>query len=153
MEWEKWGGDGQYGIETRIGQGCRIEGKLVFQGDLRVDGEIIGDVQADPARAGCLVLSAQGRIEGNVRVSAMVVGGEVLGNLHVSGRVELLAHARIIGDISYTSIKMRAGCSVTGQLKPFNELNIPEAHASLPAAQGAQGYNLKSLIHKAGAFT
>ena len=153
MEWGKWGGDGQYGIETRIGQGCRIEGKLVFWGGLRVDGEIIGDVLADPAGAGYLILPAEGRIEGDVRVSAVVVGGEVLGNLHVSGRVELLAHARIIGDISYASIKMRAGCSVTGQLKPLNELNIPEAHASLPAAQGAQGYNLKSLIHKAGAFT
>ena len=78
MAWEKWGGDGQHDIETRIGQGCRIEGKLVFQGDLRVDGEIIGDVQADPAHAGCLFLSAQGRIKGNVRVSAVVVGGEVL---------------------------------------------------------------------------
>lgn len=153
MAWEKWGGDGQHDIETRIGQGCRIEGKLVFQGDLRVDGEIIGDVQADPAHAGRLFLSAQGRIKGNVRVSAVVVGGEVLGNLHVSGRVELLAHARIIGDIAYASIKVRAGCSVTGQLKPFNELNIPEAHASLPAAQGARGYNLKLLIYKAGAFT
>jgi hypothetical protein len=42
---------------------------------------------------------------------------------------------------------------VTGQLKPFNEPNIPEAHAPLPAPQGVQGYNLKSLIHKAGAFT
>jgi len=153
MEWEKWDCGGQDGIDTLIGQGCRVEGRVVFQGGLRVDGQIIGDVQADPAHAGCLVLSAEGRIEGNVRVSAMVVGGVVLGNLHVSGRVELLAHARIIGDISYASIKMRAGCSVTGQLKPFNELNIPGAHASLPAAQGLEGYNRKLLIHKAGAFT
>lgn len=151
MAWEKW--DGQYGTETRIGQGCRVEGKLMFRGGLHVDGEIIGDVEADPAGAGYLILRAEGRIEGDVRASAVVVGGEVLGNLHVSGRVELLPHARIIGDISYASIKMRAGCSVTGQLKPFIELNIPDVHASLPAAQGAQGYNHKSLIHKAGAFT
>ena len=153
MEWEKWDGDRQCGIETLIGQGCRIEGTVVFQGGLRVDGQIIGDVQADPAGAGYLFLPAEGRIEGDVRVSALVVGGEILGNLHVAGRVELLARARIIGDISYASIKMRAGCSVTSQLRPFDELNIPEAHASLPAAKGVQGYNPKSLIHKAGAFT
>ena len=153
MEWEKWDCGGQDGIDTLIGQGCRVEGRVVFQGGLRVDGQIIGDVEADPAGAGHVILPAEGRIEGDVRVSSMVVGGVVLGNLHVSGRVELLARARIIGDISYASIKMRAGCSVTGQLKPFKELNIPGAHAALPAAEGLEGYNRKLLIHKAGAFT
>ena len=153
MAWETWSRDRQYGIDTLIGRGCRIVGKVVFQGGLRVDGQIIGDVQADPVGAGYLILPAEGRIEGEVRVSAMVVAGEVLGNLHVTGRVELLARARIIGDISYTSIKMRAGCSVTGQLRPFNDLNVPDAHASLPAAQGPEGYNRNILIFKAGAFT
>jgi cytoskeletal protein CcmA (bactofilin family) len=153
MAWETWSRDRQYGIDTLIGRGCRIVGKVVFQGGLRVDGQIIGDVQADPVGAGYLILPAEGRIEGDIRVSAMVVGGEVLGNLHVTGRVELLARARIIGDISYTSIKMRAGCSVTGQLRPFNDLNVPDAHASLPAAQGPEGYNRNILIFKAGAFT
>ena len=153
MEREKWDCGGRDEIETLIGQGCRIEGKVIFQGGLRIDGQIIGDLEADPAGTGRVILRADGRIEGDVRVSSMVVDGVVLGNLHVSDRVELLARARIIGDISYNSIKMRAGCSVTGQLKPFNELNIPEAHESLPAAQGPQGYNPKILIHKAGAFT
>ena len=153
MAWETWCGDRQYSIDTLIGRGCRIVGKVVFQGGLRVDGQIIGDVQADPVGAGYLILPAEGRIEGEVRVSAMVVAGEVLGNLHVNGRVELLARARIIGDISYASIKMRAGCSVTGQLRPFNDLNVPDAHASLPAAQGPEGYNRNILIFKAGAFT
>ena len=153
MEGEKWDCGGRDSIETLIGQGCRIEGKVVFQGGLRVDGQIIGNVEADPAGAGHVILPAQGRIEGDVRVSSMAVGGEVLGNLHVSGRVELLACARIIGDISYSSIEMRAGCSVAGQLKPLSELNSPEAHASLPAVQVPRGYNSKILIYKAGAFT
>jgi hypothetical protein len=34
-----------------------------------------------------------------------------------------------------------------------DESNIPQEHAPLSAAPGAQGYNPKLLIHKAGAFT
>ena len=83
----------------------------------------------------------------------IVVSGEVVGNLHGSDRVELLARARIINHVSYVAMTMQAGSSVLGKLLQGDQSNIPQEHAPLSAAPGAQGYNPKLLIHKAGAFT
>lgn len=145
--------DRQGGIDTLIGRGCRIEGKVVFQGGLRVDGYIIGDVRAEPEGAGYVIVPPQGRIEGEVRAAHLIISGEVIGNLHASDRVELLARARIIGNISYAAISMQAGCSVAGKLWQVDQSNIPAEHAPLAAASGTRGYNPKLLIHKAGALT
>jgi len=145
--------NGQDGIDTLIGRGCRIEGNVVFQGGLRVDGHIIGDVRAEPPGAGCVIVPPQGRIEGEVRAASIVVSGQVVGNLHASDRVELLARARIIGDIAYAEMSMQAGCRVSGKLWQADEPNIPAERAPLAADSGTRGYNPKLLIHKAGAFT
>ena len=143
----------QDGIDTLIGRGCRIEGDIVFRGGLWVDGHIIGNVRAEPQGAGYLIVPPQGRIEGDVCARHIVVSGEVVGNLHASDRVELLARARIIGNVSYGGMTMQAGCSVIGRLLQVDESNIPDERASLSAAPRARGYNLQLLIYKAGAFT
>ena len=143
----------QEGVDTLIGRGCRIEGDVVFQGGLWVGGHIIGNVRAEPQGAGYLIVLPEGRIEGDVCARHIVVRGEVVGNLHASDRVELLARARIIGNVSYGGMTMQAGCSVIGRLLQVDESNIPDERASLSAAPRARGYNLKLLIYKAGAFT
>ena len=110
-------------------------------------------LRAEPQGAGYLIVPPQGRIEGDICARHIVVSGEVIGNLHASDRVELLARARIIGNVSYGGMTMQAGCSVIGRLLQVDESNIPDERASLSAAPRARGYNLKLLIYKAGAFT
>ena len=156
MKWDKRSDKVLDGIDTLIGRGRRIEGNLVFRGGLRVDGHIVGNVRAEPQDAGYLVVPPEGRIEGEVRAGHIVVSGQVEGDLHAAGRVELLARARIIGNVSYASMTMQAGCRVSGKLWQVDEPNIPDKDAPLPAAPGVRGYNPdipKLLIHKAGAFT
>ncbi len=120
------------GIDTLIARGCRIEGRLVFQGGLRVDGRVAGDVCADPPEQGYLVLSHPAHICGDVRAGHVVIDGLVEGNLHISGRVELLCRARIIGDIHYGSLEMRPGAAVTGQLCPTSEVAVHAGGALAP---------------------
>ena len=56
----------QLSVESIIGQSCRVEGNVLFCGGLRVDGIVRGNVCAEPAGAGYLVVSPKGRIEGCV---------------------------------------------------------------------------------------
>ncbi len=142
---KEWGA-----VDSLIGCGCRVEGAVVFRGGLRIDGQIAGDVLAEPMAGGCLMLSAAGRIEGDVRAENIVIGGEVIGNLHATGRVELLPRARIIGNISYASLSMQAGARVSGVLCPQDAAAWP---IGTPAALGASSYNLGPLVQKAGALT
>ncbi len=138
-------------VDSLIGQGCRIEGVVLFRGGLRIDGLIDGDVMADAPAGSWLLLSAPGRIEGDVRAENMVIAGEVVGNLHATGRVELLPRARIIGDIVYDSIAMHAGACVSGKLCP-----LPKRASGAQAIPGASGYNRALKDHQvqhAGALT
>jgi cytoskeletal protein CcmA (bactofilin family) len=48
----------------------------------------------------------------------VLIDGLVEGNLHITGRVELLSRARIIGDIHYESLGLQLGATVNGQLCP-----------------------------------
>ena len=123
----------QLSVESIIGQSCRIEGNVLFGGGLRVDGIVRGNVCAEPAGAGYLVVSPKGRIEGCVTVGRVVVAGEVIGDLHVANKVEIQSQARIIGSIHYVSLAMQAGATVSGQL----------CHRNAPAEVADQGPLLK----------
>lgn len=108
-------------IDTLIAHGCHIEGQLVFRGGLRIDGRVSGNVLSGLPGHGYLMLARAGQICGDVRAAHVVIDGMVTGNLHVSGRVELLSRARIIGDIHYASLSMQPGAIVTGQLRPSED--------------------------------
>ncbi len=161
-------------IDSIIGRGCCIEGSLVFEGGLRVDGQVLGDVLTRSGTHGYLVVSAHGRIAGDIHASNLVIGGEVVGNLHASGRVELLPRARIIGNIHYKTLTMRVGACVSGMLSPHDggemcgdiahdnifgngaENGVESTMQHVPlhsAAKRAKGYNLETLNQQAGALT
>ena len=108
-------------IDTLIARGCHIEGKLIFSGGLRIDGQVSGDIRSDWAGQSYLVLSHTGQVSGDIRAGHVVIDGQVTGDLHISGRVELLSRARIIGNIHYVSLSMQPGATVTGQLCPGSE--------------------------------
>lgn len=137
-------------VDSLIGPGCLVEGVVVFRGGLRVDGRIAGEVRAAPGTGGSLQLSAQGRIDGEVRARNITISGELIGNLHAAGRVELLPRARIIGNISYASLAMQAGACVSGNLCPGGQLS---QLAAAPAALQPSGYNPGPMVQNAGALT
>jgi len=104
-------------IDSLIGAGARVEGNVVFEGGLRVDGEIKGSVSAtEGAEGSTLVLSEQARIEGEVKVAHFVVDGSVVGPVTATETLELLSKARIVGDVTYATIEMHQGAIIEGRL-------------------------------------
>lgn len=102
-------------IDTLIGQDTELAGDVRFSGGLHVDGAIKGNVVAGDQDA-VLMLSERGRIEGDVRVSNVVLNGAVTGDVHASGRIELASKARVKGDVYYNLIEMAMGAEVNGNL-------------------------------------
>ena len=103
-------------IDSLIGAGTRIEGNVTFAGGLRVDGEIVGNVTAVSEQASTLLVSEQARIDGEIRVSHLVVNGTINGPVHASEFLELQAKSRVIGDVQYSRIEMHLGAIVEGRL-------------------------------------
>lgn len=103
-------------IDSLIGISTKIEGNLHFKGGLRIDGQVIGNVIAEPGDASMLVISEHARIEGEVRVAHLVVNGEILGPVYSTELLELQPKARITGDVYYKALEMHGGALVAGKL-------------------------------------
>ena len=103
-------------MDSLIGVGTKIEGNVLFSGGLRVDGEIIGNVTASPDQSSTLVLSEHARIDGEIKVSHLVINGAVNGPVYAAEFLELQSHSRIKGDVHYNSLEMHLGAIVEGRL-------------------------------------
>ena len=115
-------------IKSLIAQGTRIDGSMKFNEGLRVDGEVFGDIAANPEEAGSmLVISEQAVVQGGITADHVIINGTVRGPVHARELLELQPKARIEGDVSYVALEMHQGATICGQLRP------------LIAAQGAEG--------------
>jgi len=102
-------------IDTLVGVDTRVDGDIHFTGGLRVDGSIRGNV-TESETPSTLVLSENGRIEGAITVSQVVINGTVTGPVQALQFIELQAKSRVTGDVSYKSLEMHTGAVVEGKL-------------------------------------
>lgn len=103
-------------IDSLIGISTNIEGNVRFQGGLRIDGQVKGNVIADGDEPSMLVISEHAKVEGEVRVAHLVVNGEIIGPVYSSELLELQPKARITGDVYYKALEMHGGALVAGKL-------------------------------------
>jgi cytoskeletal protein CcmA (bactofilin family) len=102
---------------TRIGKSLVIKGELSCGEDLYIDGRVEGAI--DP-RGNCLTVGPNGRVKANVIASAVVVQGQLEGNIQASERVDLKESASVVGDIVTRRISIEEGAHFKGSI------NIPK---------------------------
>ena len=103
-------------IDSLIGTGTTLTGNIVFTGGLRIDGTVLGNVHASNGATSTLVISEDAKVVGEIRVSHLVINGEVEGPVHASDYLELQAKAKVKGDIHYQRMEMQVGANVEGRL-------------------------------------
>lgn len=103
-------------IDCLIGAGTTVRGDVSFTGGVRIDGEVYGSVATVENQPGTLVISEKARIEGEVRVSHVVINGAVNGPVTANDYLELQAGARVNGDVVYRTLEMHVGAIVQGKL-------------------------------------
>jgi cytoskeletal protein CcmA (bactofilin family) len=111
-------------LDSLIGAGTVVHGDILFTGGMRIDGCVEGNVATVDGEPGTLVLSEQARVDGEVRVSHVVLNGTVSGPVHAREYLELQPKAKVVGDITYRTLEMHLGAVVQGRL----------AHAELETA-------------------
>lgn len=121
-------------IDCLIGAGTVIEGDLTFDGGLRVDGRVHGNVNSAEGKPGTLVLSEAARIEGEIRVSHVVINGTVVGPVHAADYVELQSKANVTGDVYYRTLEMHLGAVVQGRLVYQDDVKADKVVKFKPAS-------------------
>lgn len=92
--------DKEIRICTIIGAGVNLGGDFTAPESVRIDGCVDGNVTV----AGTLIVGANGVINGNVTAESAIIGGDILGNLEVAKKTELIATAKVLGDITTSVI-------------------------------------------------
>ena len=104
-------------IDSLIGAGTTVEGDIVFEGGLRIDGKVLGNVTSADGKPGTLVVSEQARVDGRVEVSHVVINGTVNGPVAARDYLELQPKARITGNVVYRTLEMHMGSVIHGALQ------------------------------------
>lgn len=125
-------------IASLIGTGSTVVGDIVFSGGLRIDGTVRGAVRsADGDKAGMLVISETGVVEGEVVASHVVVAGRILGPVQAAELLELQPKAKVTGDVRYKALEMHHGAIVDGTLIHDDGVNATKSSPPLKLAASA----------------
>jgi cytoskeletal protein CcmA (bactofilin family) len=116
---------GQEKFDTLIGRNAEIHGCLKLNESVRIDGKVVGNIEASKDAAISVVIGPTGEIQGDVVASRIIVAGKVSGNLHGFERVELMASALVQGDIKYASMAVEHGARLLGLMLQIDAVDAP----------------------------
>jgi len=93
-----------------IGLGTDIKGDINSNGDIRIDGSLIGNLTT----TGKLVIGETGKIHGEISCKNSEVLGEIKGKIKVNELLSLKATSKIYGDIVTKKLAREPGSRFTG---------------------------------------
>lgn len=122
-----------------LGKGTSFEGKLFFEGTVRIDGAFTGEVSTD----GLLVIGEQALVHAQVKADTVIILGEMHGNIYASKVVEIKGKGKVFGDIHTPSLIVDEGvffeglCSMTPpKVQEPKKLQPREEHHQQKQAAG-----------------
>src|SRR5436190_8255006 len=91
-----------YTVTGVIDQGCEFEGKLCFQGTVRISGTFRGEIYTPDT----LIIGEGARVQGQIDAGTVIISGEVSGTVKAKHRVEIHQPAIFRGDIVTPSLRV-----------------------------------------------
>lgn len=98
-------------ISSVIGADMVVDGDIHAKEAVRVEGSVTGDVETE----GALIISASGKVKGNVKGSSIIIGGSLEGDLTSGGRTEVVSTGKVIGNIRTKSLVVDENAVFQGQ--------------------------------------
>ena len=110
-------------ISTIIGEGYVCTGELKGSSVIRIEGQIIGNVNVDSG----VVLGEKGIIEGNINTRSAIIYGTVNGNVKTS-QLEIKKSGHVTGDITTDTVEIELGAQYNGKLNMNKPQQLPVEH-------------------------
>lgn len=101
-------------FKTLVGTNSEIHGRLRTGENSRVDGQVLGDIEASPNTKPTIAVAETGFVDGDINAHRVLVAGRVSGSIQATERVELAAGAVVEGNIWAKSVGMNHGATVKG---------------------------------------
>lgn len=122
-------------LQAQLGRGSRVEGTLTFQGSVRIDGQVEGQIEAKDT----VIIGESAAVVAQIIAGTIIVKGNVTGDLTASKRVELRSPGRLLGNIVTPSLVIQDGvvfeghCSMAGaDVRPVDKSEREKKVALFP---------------------
>ena len=107
---------------TIISHGVKIEGKITSSGNIRVDGEILGDIISQSN----VSVGENGQVNGQINANVITIGGKVSGTVKAKEKLVLDSKGNLKGDIFTKILVVEAGAKFDGKSKMGDSGDIVE---------------------------
>jgi len=122
--------DGSRGAAT-IGKAVKVNGQIISQEDLYVDGDVEGTVELIQHK---LTIGPNGKVHAAIKAREVVALGNIQGNVEASDKIEIRKDARLVGDIKTARIIIEDGAYFKGSI----DIVKPEPKPAAPAPRQQQ---------------
>ncbi len=99
-------------INAFLGSGTNYEGKLNFEGSVRIDGTFRGEIQSE----GTLIVGKDAKVEGQVWVGQLILSGHLTGEIEAGKKVVLHKTANLLGSLNTPVLVIEEGALLEGQV-------------------------------------
>lgn len=100
-------------VPNQMNEGTRIEGNIHCEGNIRIDGTVVGEVHA----GGKVVIGPRGLVEGHIFCTQADIMGKIVGNVTVKDQTLVKASGIIEGDLSTCLLGMEEGATLNGRCR------------------------------------
>ncbi len=97
-------------VQAHLGKGSRVEGKLSFEGSVRIDGQVEGEIQAQDA----VIIGETAVVKAQITAGTVILTGKLQGDVVARKRVELRAPGKLTGNITTPSLVIHEGVTFEG---------------------------------------
>ncbi len=106
--------------ESVIGPSVRVEGDLISEGNLQIEGTVSGKVNTSRD----LFVGESARIQADISAENATVAGVVEGDIKVSSTLVMLETGKVLGNIFCERLGVREGAFFSGQVNMENPRNV-----------------------------
>ena len=103
-------GDEVAGASAFLGKGTRVSGKLAFEGPVRIEGQVDGEISAQDT----LTIGESAVINAQIAGTSIVIHGRVTGDVTARKHLEIHAPGKLFGNISTPSLVIHEGVVFEG---------------------------------------
>jgi cytoskeletal protein CcmA (bactofilin family) len=104
-------------ITAFLGKGTEFKGVLSFEGTIRVDGKVDGEIISKDT----LIASDGAFLQGEISVGTLILSGKIVGNINAGQKVHLLAPANVQGNIKTPKLIVEEGVTFDGKCEMAGE--------------------------------
>jgi cytoskeletal protein CcmA (bactofilin family) len=101
-------------VAAWIGRALRVEGRVVSEENLTIDGQIEGTIEVGSHN---LTIGPGATVKADLTAGTISVSGRVVGNITATERVDLHPTAAVDGDIATPRLVMADGATVKGKVR------------------------------------